>query len=231
MNLSELYYNYEQYLIGNLEELPKHYFVKEHKEKNNAIIFALIRYVITNILHWTPSEARYLFTREIETTFLLRPYIDQFLSGVPQNLTSEERTLWIISQVFPSVKYSIERHTISTYDAMLDGSTKRWPTNFFSSDKTGIKRAEICLQYCVDRYLTVIPIPELYKTFSQQTKAMDLLKVYKLDKVCTKLFPSPLEFLHQSLEQKDMFCYSYFSFASNYNQTQKRVKRGELKVE
>lgn len=230
MNLRDLYFDYEELLIGKISTFPTYHFVKNNADYNNKIVFALIRYVVENILHWTPSEAKDLFSDDIAATFKIAPLMEQYLTGIPTFLSSQERTAYLMSLVYPgSVKFSVEKFTLATYSSVLNDADGRWPANFFGTSQLGRDRAEICLRYCIERYLVTMTIEELYRLFAQTAKAKTLLRSYKLDKICEKLYLSPLEYLQISLgEMADPFWYSYYRFAKGYAVTARIMRRGEI---
>jgi len=215
----DIYSDYEQLLIGNRTEFPS-YHLKGTYAQNQLVIASLYRYLFEKILHWSKTDVKLLLTVEVEKDFLLYELANRYIK-FPSNITETERSLFIGNMCYPgTIKYDIESTTIAEYERIMADAQRKWSNNFFSNDRTGCDRAEICLRYCINKYFAFTSLDDIYIEFSNPAKALETLKRYRLKKACEKLYLSPLEFLHSSLSSleidADNFMYAFILFKRNY---------------
>lgn len=224
----DIYSDYEQLLIGNRTEFPD-YHLKGSNMQNQIVIASLYRYLFEKIMHWSKNDVKIFLTVEIEKDFLLYDIANKYIK-FPSNLTDTERTLYIGNMCYPgTIKYDTESTTIAEYERVMADAQRKWTNNFFSNDRTGRDRAEICLRYCINKYFAFTPLDDIYIEFSNNAKALEILKRYRLKKACEKLYLSPFEFLHAALSSPesdaDNFMYAYISFKRNYDALLKEERK------
>ena len=209
MDIRDLYYDYEQYLIGNADSIPRQHFVQGVSDKNKRVIHLLIKYVVNEIFHWSSRDAAFLLTKSVRDDFKLTPLINKYYP-MPKYLDADEVTLYLVSGAFSDISFSLERHTLSVYTKVYY-NRMRFPQQFFSASNTGLERARICMRYVVDTYMSFVSTKDLYGIFASDD-SMTVLKNYRLDKACALYYSSPLDFLHHSISRSDDFLYDFFNF-------------------
>ena len=198
---SEVIHEYQQFLIDshNTTEVLKisNYLMSGHNrptiEKYSTII---LRYVVEDILHWTPQEMYYKLNAEIIKKFELR----QILSYITTPPEAGDTDYFVYAHIlYPDkIELDSEKLTIITYEKMLEGKLQKYPRNFFEDDK-GRRRAIICLHYCLMNNENFSSIEEMYSLFSNTSQAQIFLRKYKLTPAYMNGWNSYLQYLHDAL--------------------------------
>lgn len=213
-----LLYSYENRNISNA------YFSGDKKSKEKKVI-ALCRYLIEEILHWTPQEAKDYLNWSIIKKFQLDTLILKFLK-FPPGIIPETDIFYLVHLCYPNeIPFNKKNYVLKIYTTTLNGDG-RFPKEFFDGFD-GICRACICLRYALSRYYVYMSKEELYELFGVSKNANAFLKKYKLQSACKNLFDMPVDFLHYSLpeEQKDEFLHQYYRFKRDFAEIKKRKKK------
>ncbi len=244
INVSAIY-NYDQILLGNEKRLAP-YFIEEknahgnNDTKENAI--CILRYVIEDLLRWTPKMMVDYFNKEVIDKMKLETVIRALNKYFPVQLDKKKDYYWYAHLLYPDViVLNDEDLTIKTYRDVLSGKLKKFPKGFLDGDG-GEDRIRLCLLYYLeqDPFLTgslnppenaedsdLMTIKELYSCFAREGNKK--LKQIKLDHGRRDHFQHAIDFLHVSLpsKQRNDFYYHYYKFKV-YNQASKaeNSKRG-----
>ena len=190
---------------GSLEEIEREQEIKMAKE---ADALAIVRYAVTKILGWTPSEAMEHINKDVVCSLKLEPlikYID-----------------------FPSeLSYNNTEHIVEIYKKILNGELKNFPTGIFHGPE-GIEKLTILLHYYITNNIPASQLDDLYKVFAKKSEAIKMLKEAQLFYAFDSQYATPLDWLHDSLgEDGDVFLYQYYQFMDlfNQNESSKKLKR------
>lgn len=202
---------YEQVLIGNLEGLSLRYF--PFKEKGNEqVALSVFRYAIEELLEWTPTDANRFFSQSVAEGMKLTPllaYID-----FPSEITEEHGQLtYILYLLYPKqIHYDFREQVIEIYQEVLLGKRK-YPRDYMYGHK-GLLRAEICLQYVLNKEMIFNSKESLYGFFVSDS-IYAFLKEKKLYQLYRGFFDKPLDYLHESLPDgvRCEFLYQFYTFA------------------
>ena len=200
---SSIIYEYEQILLGK-----NHAFVANfgaNTEQNEKIIVYLWRYVVEELLHWTPSEAVTYLTMETVEQLHLQNTIKKI--DTPAGISKSQLPKYVLSLCYPNqVIYSTKEQVIDEYVRVLSKDNANFAKNYFD-DALGLKKASYCLNYAVSTFLSDYNIHQLYDLFGDTDKAKDWLERHKLLYVQDMLFPTPLDFYHYTCLKNSNFLY------------------------
>ena len=178
----------------------KRYTLSGTKQDKKDAVLAIIKYVISDVLCWTPDVAVKSFTWDIACQMHLDYLIDTYLE-CPQDIDKHVDLDYIIYITFPDdVYYDPEEKVIRTYRKVLTGELNRFPKNFFSGEN-GPYKAAILLLYVIGRFMRVEEgdIEALYDAFANTAAMNQKFKQWKIGSVCQNLYQTPLDYLHRSL--------------------------------
>lgn len=193
------------------------------KDNNHKLALNLFRYVIEDILKWTPCDVdKKLDIKIIKDLHLLLPY--KYLI-FPEELNKRKDCNYVAHLLYPEVvPYNIRTVVLNSYKKILDEENGKLSKNFFLGTE-GELRACICLQFILQEYLLFSSIEEIYYFFSTPN-AMRSLRQYRLSGICNDLFESPLEFVHCALPaaQKNELYYHFYKFEAALREKKLKTK-------
>lgn len=211
LNESDLIASYEDMLLGSNPTFKQDFFVIQKKSEQKAVI-ALCRYVFKDLLDMGPRETQELCSKELLCKFELWDLIEKSVEFEP-GMTEKEQCEYIAHLCYPKdVGFNKRKYIVGIYEDVMAGKMK-YPKLFFS-DKAGMIRGCICLQYVLDKYYSFTTIADLYKLFNDEDKATVILKKNKLFKACFSQYDTALDFLHYSFptNRRNTFLYNYYKF-------------------
>lgn len=208
---------------GSLEEIEREQEIKMAKE---ADALAIVRYAVTKILGWTPSEAMEHINKDIVCSLKLEPLIKYI--DFPSELSKSKDFWWLIYKAFPMQSgYNNTEHIVEIYKKILNGELKNFPTGIFHGPE-GIEKLTILLHYYITNNIPASQLDDLYKVFAKKSEAIKMLKEAQLFYAFDSQYATPLDWLHDSLgEDGDVFLYQYYQFMDlfNQNESSKKLKR------
>lgn len=252
-NLNNLYYEYEQLLIGNNKRLSSVYFSQADNPgvaKNSVL--ALTKYLIEDILKLDEAQAKRLLDRELLDQFHLLFYIDKYIEATSV-IPPEEKINFIVNCCYHTEPKDNIAYVIQTYSKLINNEVAM-PKSFFKSGP-GLIHASVCLQFAIEEFMVregynryFVDIPSLYYFFGNDKRSIPLQKrelwsVYKEQYPQVSLqnflkesrlydpsklfYNSPLDFLHNSLSknQKNNFLYNYIKFQKVYTKAEKDYRK------
>ncbi len=185
---------YEQIMLGRKTAFTSSFTENNHENVQAVII--LWRYVIEEMLGWTPQQASNYLTKEIIERLRLKNTLKKI--ELPVGVGFAKAPKYVLSLCYPDeIKFSITEQVIAEFDRVLADPSTKFTKNFFA-DALGFKKATICVNYAIARFLSDKSIHELYAFFANEEKAMEFLTKTRLDFVCNELFFGPLEMFHQT---------------------------------
>lgn len=223
MNRQMAIARYENMMLGKQKLMLSG--TDQEKEKAALDIF---RYVIEDLLGWTPEEAKDCLNKEIAQKMHLDTLIQRYIH-CPKDIQKDADYDYFVAMAFPhEVTHNEREGLIAMYNRILRGERERYPKHYFNGDH-GRYKASLLLMYVIDKNLPVNEkrISDLYALFADRKKINKKLKEWKLDDAPSAQFSSPLEYLHYSLpiDLANDFLYSYYSFMDVYENDKKEVKK------
>lgn len=223
---------YECILKSNKDKISYIYL----KEKGEKVILDLLKYVIENILHYTPKEAERILTYEQLEHLKLMSSIDEyvtFFAGLNEfetvngekrhKISSEASTIqYLLSKCYPRyVRFDKLGYIRKIYETVLSKEAT-YPKGFFKLENNGKLCAYICFNYMLTRFVVNIKaknIKELYAFFANRKTATKLLTKYKLQGALKEFYDGDtLAMLHGliNINSRDEFLYRYYLFNKEY---------------
>ena len=195
------------------------------KEEKLSAAVAIIRYVITDLLEWTPEEALNnlddVIAKEMRIDKIVQRYVPY-----PFDLDKSQDYDYLVSLCFPSqVQYDPEDKVIAFYKKIISGEETRFPKNYFAGDN-GMYKAGLLLMYIISRHMPIHDndVAPLYRTFADTKKIRQKFNEWRITDIAKREYNSPLEFLHYSLpyELANDMLYSNYMYRSVREQYAKK---------
>lgn len=202
---------YDQILVGKIEQFP-HDLFEYGVITNEKIALEVMRYSFKYYMKWKPEQIQKISFELLKKLSLdsLLAYID-FPDGINRN--KKESLLYLMAVLYPrEYSYSLEERTIDVFKDVLEVTDQKFPRNWFFGVQ-GKQRLCICLNYVVSQYLSIESIEALYAFFSKKG-IVSFLQKYKLYSHQRRIYDTPVDFLHDMLEdsQKNFFLHDYYKF-------------------
>lgn len=195
------------------------------KEKD---ALAIVRYIVKDLLGWTPVEALEHITTEKGRQYrmdVLLKYID-----CPMEVRKLEDYQWVISRAFPAEtkgRYDGTEQLLKLYGMVESGQLKKFPRNFFTGED-GIRKAAILFRNYVSKSIPVNSIEDLYRIFSDSAKGWKILRDAHLYYEVAPSYSLPIDFLHDSLSmssEADDFVYSVYQYKAALQELRRQAGR------
>ncbi len=198
---------YEQFVLGN-----RPFYTNGDKEQKKEDALAVIRYVIEEVLHWSPSDAMNHLTDEIAKD----TGIDSCLRYLPfpKDIDEEDYLRYAVWMCYPRrTQYNHNVQILRLYRKIQNGELSRFPKRVFDGEN-GPEKAAILLNDYIAHKISYNSIPELYEKFSDTSKMNLLFKEDQIYYAYKTMYATPLDYLHHSLpiEDRDDFLYGYYQY-------------------
>lgn len=204
-------YEYENILLGKKTSFSN-YFFQQDAEKNEQKALYIIKFALRYYLKWTPQQVcQYLDWKVINCMKLesLMKYI-QF----PPEMSVRDDIFIVKGKLYPKlVPLNQKEITLKVYKRVLEKDLYKFPKEYLSGDTIGRFRATVCFQYMLTQIPPFKDTAEMYKFFAS-SKGPKLLKKFRLNVACVSMFDHPIDFLHESLpeRERDEFWYKFYKF-------------------
>ena len=197
-DITIILYEYTEILLGKRKNYSDNFFDHSDEEnEQNAIEF--IRIVAKAFLRCRSIEAA---RNTINPTVLKTMQLDKIAAfiQVPKNVYILDRTAYMTDRIFTD-NFNAEQW-IADHLCMriTSGDLSKFPKHYMRNE-TGMKRAIYCLRYFLTLEMPSKTIPELY-AFAITPEFRAFLKRHLLLNTCMRIFDSPLEFLHETLDEQ-----------------------------
>ena len=216
MDKSEVLYNYEELLIGDAKQFKSCFIDASYADRCKGVGY-LFRYVVEELLEWTPEQAvLYLDMNIIEAFKLDKCYAILDIKKADPRLLDNR---FILSFAFPEfIHYNEKAHVINEYNKVMKldiyandaGGDTKMRKKFFSA-VNGAERANTLLNHVVKELLSYMTIEEQYDFFADRAAANSWLKKKKLYNANEVLYNDPFEYFHNSLPDNEKDYLLYFS--------------------
>ena len=205
--------NYQDYLLG---VSPRFYFrpAEMSAEEKSRKAIKIVKWVIQEMLEWSPKDAKEHFGSKEVKTFKLERIIQKII--FPMDISHKDYP-YLISLVFPDeVTYNATEGIINAWDEILASEGKRFSGNLFD-DESGKQRAYTLLIEFNRRYVPASNVEELYKAYSDSGMINNLLREAKLYTSLSKLYTYPIGLLHEMIkdrfpDKEDDFLYAVYLY-------------------
>lgn len=207
----ELVYLYENVLTGNLDKIPDYLFRNEREREENALY--IIRYAFETYLRWSPQDVKNYITLEIIQRLKLDRYLKYINTPPYIQLSNKHDIFYIAAKLYPDeIKFDEKKLVLRVYKKILSRDLKRFPKDYLSG-YDGYVRSQLCFRYMVTQFMSFGSIDEIYEFFGTR-KCKKAMEKYHLMNVCQKLYTTPLDYMHESLSdrQKDELLYLYYLY-------------------
>ncbi len=206
-------YEYERILLGQQDK----YWATFQNEKGslaNKREFGIIwRYAISELLHWSFSDAMKYLNMDVIKTIKLNTTFYAINFNPKHHFISNFNTA--LQLAFPEEKvYDFTAETILEYKKVAkkdewqnDTNITHYNSNFFR-DINGLERARIIFNWLIHRYLGDMSAVELYDMFSDEDKALQFSIAHTLETPRETLYSNDmLDYFHDSYELSDDYLY------------------------
>lgn len=222
MTDSDIFYEYEQILLGKRRNYASEIFAGKSEAGKEAIALQFFKCVMEKYLNWTPEQAYHMLNKQVIEIMKLKPLIRYI--KFPAELNSSSDFFYIVTLIYPDKFKTNERDYCKlVYKRVKDGELPRYPKKFFEG-RDGQYRALFCLKYAINEYATFRTPEDLYKFFC--VKGEEFLKSHKLmDAFNLNYDGYPVDYLHDIFNKSDKdayeFIYRKYRFFSEYNDKKK----------
>lgn len=191
-------FRFQNYLLGETNRFvfkPSDISAEEKKR----LTLKIVKWVIDDMLNWTPKDALEHFGEKEIKTYKLEIILNTFFQNEGMGKQNYE---YILSLIYPDViKYSPSSGIIEIWDNILENKVQRFPTNHFLGEQ-GRERAFTLLDEFNKRYIAASNTAELYKKYGNSNEINNLLRKAKLYTSLSRFCNYPIQLLHQMLEEK-----------------------------
>lgn len=214
---------YEKLLLGK----DTHFYLSGSEQDKEQDALMLFRYIIRDLLEWTPAAAM----NDLNWEIMEKLHIDKLTRYIilPVGMTAQKDCDYVVHMAFPKeTRYSAEKKIIQNYEALMKGSMSKFPKNYFNKNSGGMYRAKTLLAFAISSFLPLRTDDPgtLFKIFADLTEANKLLKDWKLLAPCKTLYnKSPLKYLYDTVEHTPgtEFLYNNYKFVGVYDKMSKDV--------
>lgn len=170
-------FTYKKILSGELKTFSPYFFNVKYRKKR---LKTLIKYLIEDILHFTPEEA----LKNLNIKIFKEYKLVSILKYIEKPVELEKSDLsYVVFYAYPELcKYSQKDLTVNFYKKVLSGEKRNFPKNYFLDGIKGEERAKYCIQYLCEDFLNlrIEDIP--------QTLTIPMLRKYKLKILLTAIY-------------------------------------------
>lgn len=205
-----LVYEFHEVASGKLVRIDPYHFREKTEKAQEEMVLFLIKYLIEDILHWTPLMARSSLTMDILKEWGLGRLVKKI--KLPADFRLPEDTYYIVKKIYPAaIALNAQDVYIQTYNRVLKSPTNgRFPKGYFL-DTNGKSKACVLLKYAIENKLSASSISELYAFFGSN-RCTEFLAENKLDLPRRLLFKTPVEYfdLVLPLSQRNPLLFNYY---------------------
>lgn len=219
----DILYEYNEYLLGNIENLSRHFFRME-KRYLHELILCVLKYVFEDLMKWSPYDVRDRLNDEVIDALKLRVLIEKL--DLPGEIDPTCDYFYIAHLLYPNIiRFNDDELNIKIYKERLVGKRNKLPKRYFEG-ADGEYRASLCLRYITHENLAFKDKKDIYLYF-ESSEGTKFLKEVGLSQICTNKFPTKLDYLQSSLlrEEQDDFWYNYCKFNTLYKKQKSLIKK------
>lgn len=215
---------YERMILRNETSL----MLTGSKEEREEDALSIIRYIIRELLLWTPEEA----ADHMDAYYAKVYHMDMLARYIitDHEMIVDEDYKYLLHKAFPKELWNDPvKNTIRTYEKILNGELTKFPKGFFYKVNGGRLRATILLSYAIENFED----PELdseyalFQLFSNVPKANKKIEEWKLTNACRNIYNNkPLDYLYDTMgdDPGTKFLYDVFSFKKAFEKSMRTGK-------
>lgn len=217
---------YDQVLIGKRDKIPALNPLTD-EGTNERYALAVFRYVIEDLLGWSPEDAVKFFTYDVAVMMKVSDMLRYI--RFPEDFTQEdaEYVVWLL---YPTqVRPDRTKYRLRAYQAVLDGG--KYPRDYMAGNE-GEERAKTCFLEAVEKSARpFVSVRDMYRYFASPEGAR-FIRAQRLDTLREMYYAGALEYLHASLswEQARDLYYFYYYYSREYRHAYKGTPPGMVRV-
>lgn len=205
--------NFQNYLLGSAVKFSfKPAEMAPEEKSRNAL--KIIKWVIEDMLEWTPEEARDHFGEREIKMFKLQNILKKVIYS--ENINKKDYQ-YLISLIYPDkIKYDPTEGIIKKWHYIRNHEGKRFSSNTFD-DEGGKERAYTLLMEFNREFIPASSIQDLYKAYSNSGDINNKLREAKLFTSLSNLYTYPITLLHEMIKnrlpgQEDNYLYAVYLY-------------------
>lgn len=189
---------------------PSHFSLE--KEGNHDLALKMFKYVIEDIFKMTPREALDFINADFVISMGLKSVYEKII--YPEYISKRSHYNYLVKLCYPNEISEFDEKSIWQMEYNNALSTNKTLSKKCFSNINGREKAEYLLKSYLNnnfdkRYSTTKK--EAYKFFAS-AEAKPFLKEIGLLTACNLLFDSPLEYYHETLNDKNELYYEFNNF-------------------
>ena len=219
---------YEELVLGKISTSGKKKFTLSgsDREKEEAAK-SIFRYVITELLKWTPEEAQEHLTTDLMRSLHLDVICDsnkQYLRFPPDLVVNEDYD-YMVSYCF-DLPYDYRRQLLRQYKRILRGEVPKFHKDCFKGS-FGRDKIAYLMHYFIAKTVPASSVENLYEIFANSAAMNKRLKAANLYSAYHNLYTTPLEAMHYSLpdDTRDDFLFNFHRYIQVYKECEKSMKK------
>ncbi len=205
--------NFQNYLMETTSKFSFQPSDMPDAEKSKLAI-KIIKWVIEDMLEWTPEEARDHFGEREIKMFRLKNIVNKVIYS--ENINKKDYP-YLISLVYPErIEYDPTDGIIKKWHYIRNHEGSRFSSNTFD-DEGGKERAYTLLAEFNREFVPAASIQDLYKAYSNSGDINNKLREAKLFTSLSKLYTYPITLLHEMIKsrypgEEDNFLYAVYLY-------------------
>ena len=214
-HMDPLIVEYEDTLIDKLQHVDLCNFYEPGSAINERMALGVIKYVIEDVLRWTPDDA----VQKFDSYMIKLMKLNKFVNYIEYPIeVSKGDTRYILSLLYPNkIELNSQQLVEETYKNVLDNdNSKQFPREYFIGG-AGFQRFCICFKYLIENIKPFNNIKSMYDYFNS-AEGKRLLGQYRLKVPADQFFININDVLHYITrnESESDFWYAYYTFLLNY---------------
>lgn len=214
---------YDEVLTGNRTN-----YSSACMSRNNGsrMIAEILDYIFSYYLHWTPIQVRDCLTPEIVDAMKLEAFIKR-IPCPPEVLPRKGELYYVAWYIYPFTRNASRVELVAkVYMDVLNERITKFPKGYFDGND-GYSRARILFLTMIREFMSFTSQEEMYAFFASEA-GKEAIKEHKLNVPLRELYSSPLDYLHDSLGEKQGSNALYQKYRKLVHN---RVNRGYVDVE
>lgn len=208
-------FNFQNYLIGftpTFRFRPTSLTNEQKSEKAKKIV----RWIISDVLGWTPQEAKEHFGLKEIKAFKLTAIINKII--YPEDVSKTDYP-YLIHVLYPNIiRYDPSEGIINIWEEVQKGDLKKFPAGIFAGE-SGRQRIYTLLNEFNRRYVPAKNLEDLYYAYSRPAEINKAFGEAKLYTSFSKYYTYPIELLHRMIKdvysgQEDEYLYSVLLYSN-----------------
>ncbi len=192
---------YQDYLLGKSNDFPS-FFAKGSIVETEKEAKSVLRYVVEDILNWSPQQMLHGLNRDVVSAFRLEMVLSSFILPEYAKITDYEL---FAALLYPkAIKQSPEAMTVlRRYKESISPAHKKLPNGFFAEGAKGRERLIICLDYLISSCDEIVSVENAYSLFGGPRFRDFSRRHNRIEDVIAIHWSNPLDALHDVLPESE----------------------------